>query len=145
MRGSYELADQDEEAFLGNHDDEESLLPPTERREDSQPQHDARRKPEAQPNAFEKFLPGPLRDSVRDVKSWLVGPSRPQKQTISPLWELPDFVQYRIPPKSRTILVFAVSALWAVVFFTVVWRRSLLPEVPGYGRPQPIRCMQQAW
>ncbi|EXJ94690.1 hypothetical protein A1O1_03087 [Capronia coronata CBS 617.96] len=137
----------EEEASIG-HDEEYQLLPMSVRRDRAPYNLRVDNDDEAPllPDFMRAILPRALQNILQAVNRWVRGPRRPEKQHITPLpLTPPPWLQDKLSIKRQVVFVTATFLAWAIFFFTVVWRWSLLPDLPGYGQPRSIRCMQQAW
>ncbi len=140
-----ESSGRDEEEVASDHDAEILLLPLHRKRTHRTLDVDDDQEAPFLPNFLRAVLPQVLQNLIQAVHLWLQGPRRPEKQHIKPLHIVPKWLQDKLSIKRQGLFVTAIFLVWAIFFFVVVWQWSLLPDIPDYGQPQRIRCMQQAW
>lgn len=145
MEPAIESSARDAEEIASDHDEEYLLLPLHRDRAHRSRHVDTDDEAPVLSDYMRAILPQGVQNIIRTLHMWLQGPRPPQRQHITPLRLMPLWLQDKLAIKRQALFVAAILLAWAIVFFTVVWQWSLLPDLPGYGRPRRIRCMQQAW
>jgi hypothetical protein len=140
-----ESSGRDEEQVASDHDEDVLLLPMHTGRSRRTLHADSDDGASMLPDLARAILPEVLQNFIRALIRWLQGPPRPEKQHIRSLQFVPRWLEDKLSIKREVLFVTATFLAWAVFFFAVVWRWSLLPDLPRYGQPLPIPCMQQAW
>ena len=145
MEPLMESSGRDEEENGNDRDEEHFLLPMRRRHGRRNPHFDADDATPLPSDFVRAILPDFLQRKGRALRLWLQGPRRPEKQHIRPLQSTPRWLQDKFSIKRHALFVTVLFLIWLIFFVAVLWRRSLLPELRGYGQPHAIRCMQQAW
>ncbi|PHH86508.1 hypothetical protein CDD83_10131 [Cordyceps sp. RAO-2017] len=98
-----------------------------------------------------KWVPYPVRRTVKAVAKWSIGPANPQPYRIRPLFptvqRFPLWLVDRFLPRRsyRAWALFLYFSIWLVVFVLVKRKGNMATEVAGWGQPQTISCGSSYW
>lgn len=98
-----------------------------------------------------KWIPYPVRRTVKTAARWARGPPNPRDYRITPLYPTVQHAPLRLldrfvpQRRHRLWLIFAYSAVW-IVSYALVMRQGLkATEVEGWGTPADIGCGNTYW
>ncbi|WYZ38703.1 hypothetical protein EsH8_III_000617 [Colletotrichum jinshuiense] len=98
-----------------------------------------------------KWVPYPVRRTVKVVAKWSTGPPSPQDYKIKPIFpQIQEFPlvlvdKYLRHFKHRAGLVFFYVAIWIISFALVKRSETFATEIEGWGAPQQIGCGATYW
>ncbi|KAK2032049.1 LCCL domain-containing protein [Colletotrichum zoysiae] len=98
-----------------------------------------------------RWVPYPVRRTVKATVKWSKGPPNPQDYKINPI--LPQVQEFPLvlvdrflrKSKHRVGLVFFYVAIWIIAFALVKRRETFATEIEGWGAPQQIGCGATYW
>ena len=98
-----------------------------------------------------KWIPYPVRRTMRAVRKWSEGPPNAQPYRIKPFF--PQIQEYPLrlvskflpAAKRRFWTLFFFFSIWLITFVLVKRQGNITTEIAGWGQPQPVGCGATYW
>ena len=104
-----------------------------------------------EPSPILKYIPPRIRRTSRAVAKWVKGPQPPRPWKIRPFFpgiqSAPiQFLNNYFPKrKQKVALLIFFYICWLAAFSLVLNRSAFASDIPGYGSPVRIRCVDRFW